>query len=76
MSDLYKLTPEQIARMLDELPDVERQTDPFAGEEDVLGHLPAAEMAVIKHHYGDAAGMDDEQFARFMAACGRKKGGP
>jgi hypothetical protein len=42
----------------------------------VLGHLPAAEMAVIQSVYRDAAGMDDEQFARFMASCGRKKGGP
>jgi hypothetical protein len=78
---IRRLNADQIAELeslLAELPDdavpedIERYTDHYVTPKDVLGHLPAVEMAAIKHHYGDAAAMDDEEFARFMASCSLK----
>jgi hypothetical protein len=56
---LYILTAEQLRRTMGLLPEDE---DP-----------PEVEAAVIKHHYGDAAALDDARFEALMKACGLVK---
>jgi hypothetical protein len=75
--NLLKITPDQLKRLLDELPEPDGvapdSVEPTDVPEGVLDHLPTIETAVMKHLYGDAAAMSDAEFEQFLTACGLDK---
>ena len=75
--NLLKITPDQLKRLLDELPEPDGVAPDSAEPRDVpggvLNHLPAIETAVVKPLYGDAAAMSDAEFEQFLTACGLGK---
>ena len=64
--NLLKITPDQLKRLLDDLPEpngvAPDSTETTDVPEGVLDHLPAIETAVMKHLYGDAEAMSDAEF--------------